>query len=211
MAGAARDMEDAIAYEYLAQAIEDCKADGETSRTRHCSSTSRAGTRTRASRTSPTKRAAVPRLSRERASDAPPSTLSCANTSTRTRSRHRRPRFRQYLLERLATPGAPAITVAEIDEWLYGTGPAGDDACDPAAAYSTAVDRAAAEWRAGTLATDELPVKEWVPQEWVRFLDEQPADLADANSPSFARGSSLGADGNAVIARSWLPLSCVRL
>ena len=30
--------------------------------------------------------------------------------------------FRGYLLAQLARPGAPAIPLAEIDEWLYGTG-----------------------------------------------------------------------------------------
>ena len=87
--------------------------------------------------------------------------------------------FRTYLLKQLARPGAPAITAAEIDEWLYGTGMPATTPTVPSGVFDS-VDRAAAEWREGRLATDDLPAKDWLPQEWVRFLDEQPANLADA-------------------------------
>jgi hypothetical protein len=69
-----------------------------------------------------------------------------------------------------------------------------------------AVDRAAAEWRAGRLATADLPVRGWVPQEWVRFFDGQPADLSDGQLSALRSQFRLGAEGNAEIARSWLAL-----
>jgi hypothetical protein len=69
-----------------------------------------------------------------------------------------------------------------------------------------AVDRAAAEWRSGAVAVRDLPVKDWVPQEWVRFLDEQPADLSDEKLAELRSTFGLGADGNAAVARSWLAL-----
>jgi hypothetical protein len=69
-----------------------------------------------------------------------------------------------------------------------------------------AVDRAAAAWRAGRLPTAELPVRDWVPQEWMRFLEEQPADLDHAKLAELRAQFKLGADGNAEIARSWLAL-----
>ena len=68
------------------------------------------------------------------------------------------------------------------------------------------MDRIAADWRAGRIATDVLPVKEWIPQEWVRFLDEQPSDLEDAKLAELRSAFKLGADGNAEIALSWLEL-----
>ena len=113
--------------------------------------------------------------------------------------------FREYLLARLARPGAPSIPVPEIDEWLYGVGM---PATTPAilSGVFDAVDRAATEWRAGRLAVGELPVRDWVPQEWVRFLDWQPADLDDAQLAELRAHFGLGADGNAEIARSWLAL-----
>ena len=45
-----------------------------------------------------------------------------------------------------------------------------------------------------------------MPQEWVRFLEKQPADLEDAKLADLRTGLHLGADGNAEIALSWLAL-----
>jgi leukotriene-A4 hydrolase len=56
------------------------------------------------------------------------------------------------------------------------------------------------------VAASALPVKDWVPQEWVRFLDEQPAELPDENLAELRSAFRLGAEGNAEIARSWLAL-----
>lgn len=114
-------------------------------------------------------------------------------------------RFRAWLLAALARPGAPAIPVAEIDEWLYGRDMPATTPPIPRGVFD-AVDRAAAEWRAGRLATADLPVRDWVPQEWVRFLDGQPADLGDERMAQLRAQFRFGADGNAEIARSWLAL-----
>jgi leukotriene-A4 hydrolase len=113
--------------------------------------------------------------------------------------------FRHYLLAQLARPGAPVIPVAEIDEWLYGTGMPATTPPIPRGVFD-AVDRAASKWRAGRLATADLPVRDWVPQEWVRFLDSQPADLGDERMAQLRTQFGFGADGNAEIARSWLAL-----
>jgi aminopeptidase N len=113
--------------------------------------------------------------------------------------------FRAWLLERLARPGAPKIPVAEIDAWIYGAGLPPTMPPVPQGVFD-AVDRAAAGWRSGEIAVRDLPVKDWVPQEWVRFLDEQPADLSDEKLAELRSSFGLGADGNAAIARSWLAL-----
>jgi len=68
------------------------------------------------------------------------------------------------------------------------------------------VDKVAADWQSGRIATEALPVKDWIPMEWVRFLDEQPADLADEKLAELRSTYRLGADGNAEIALSWLEL-----
>ena len=113
--------------------------------------------------------------------------------------------FRSWLLGRLERPGAPAITAAEIDAWLYQ---AGLPPTMPKVAQGVfaGVDRAAANWHAGRIATGALPVAEWIPQEWVRFLDQQPADLADGKLAELRSTFKLGADGNAEIALSWFEL-----
>ncbi len=113
--------------------------------------------------------------------------------------------FRAYLLAQLARPGSPAIPVSEIDEWLYGVGMPVTTPAIPSGVFD-AVDHAATEWRAGRLAIADLPVREWVPQEWVRFLDGQPADLNDEQLAELRAHFKLGADGNAEIALSWLTL-----
>lgn len=113
--------------------------------------------------------------------------------------------FRAWLLAHLGKPGAPAIPVAVIDEWLYGSGmPA--SAPDVPQGVFEALDRAAADWRAGRLATERLPVQDWVPQEWVRFLGEQPADLEHSRLAELRSRFGLGAEGNAEIALAWLSL-----
>ena len=113
--------------------------------------------------------------------------------------------FRSWLLDYLKRPGAPAVTAVEIDEWIYRPGL---PATMPKVAEGVfaPVDRIAADWRAGRIATDALPVKDWIPQEWVRFLDEQPSDLEDAKLAELRSTYKLGADGNAEIALSWLEL-----
>jgi len=113
--------------------------------------------------------------------------------------------FRDVLLARLKQPGAPQVTAAEIDAWIYGPGLPPTLPPVPQGVFAS-VDRAAAEWRAGTLATADLPVKDWAPQEWVRFLDEQPADIPHAKLDELRSTFKLGADGNAEIALSWLQL-----
>ncbi len=113
--------------------------------------------------------------------------------------------FRTWLLDSLERPGAPKIAAAEIDAWLYGQGL---PATMPRVSQDVfaAVDRAAADWRAGRIATSALPVADWVPHEWIRFLDEQPADLSDAKLAELRSKFGLGAGGNAEIALAWLQL-----
>jgi hypothetical protein len=113
--------------------------------------------------------------------------------------------FREWLLRRLARPGAPKISIAEIDAWLYGPGLPSTMPPVPTGVFDV-LDRAAADWRAGNIATADLPVKDWVPMEWVRFFDEQPADLPHAKLAELRSTLHLSADGNAEIALAWLQL-----
>ena len=113
--------------------------------------------------------------------------------------------FREWLLSRLAKPGAPRIGVEEIDAWLYGPGLPATMPPVPTGVFD-ALDRAASDWRSGKLATQDLPVKGWVPMEWVRFLDEQPADLPDAKLAELRSAFHLGSGGNAEVALAWLQL-----
>ena len=113
--------------------------------------------------------------------------------------------FRTWLLDSLGRSGAPQIAAAEIDAWLYGEGLPATMPPVPQDVFA-AVDRTAADWRAGRIATSALPVEDWIPHEWTRFLDEQPADLSDAKLAELRSTFGLGAGGNAEIALAWLQL-----
>ncbi|MGH8243033.1 MAG: M1 family metallopeptidase [Steroidobacteraceae bacterium] len=113
--------------------------------------------------------------------------------------------FRSWLLDSLGRSGAPKIAAAEIDAWLYGEGLPATVPPVPKDVFA-AVDRAAVDWRAGRITTSALPVKAWVAHEWIRFLDEQPADLSDAKLAELRSTFGLGAGGNAEIALAWLQL-----
>lgn len=113
--------------------------------------------------------------------------------------------FRAWLLAHLEKPGAPRIPVAEIDEWLHGSGLPATMPQVPQGVFD-AVDRASADWRSGKVTTAGLPVAGWIPQEWVRFFDSLPADLPDAKLAELRAEFGLGAGGNAEIARSWFVL-----
>src|SRR5687768_5363055 len=113
--------------------------------------------------------------------------------------------FRAWLLEYLERPGAPAMTAEEIDAWIYRPGlPA--TMPKVATGVLAPVDKVAVDWQSGRIATDALPAKDWIPMEWVRFLDEQPADLEHEKLAELRATYGLGADGNAEIALSWLEL-----
>jgi leukotriene-A4 hydrolase len=113
--------------------------------------------------------------------------------------------FRDWLLSRLAKPGAPKISTGEIDAWLYGPGLPATMPPVPTGVFD-ALDHAAADWRAGKVATADLPASDWVPMEWTRFLDQQPADLPDAKLAELRSTFHLSSDGNAEIALAWLQL-----
>ncbi len=113
--------------------------------------------------------------------------------------------FRAWLLDWLERPGAPEVTAAEIDAWLFEPGL---PATMPKVATGVFehVVAVAAVWRAGRVATEALPVKDWIPMEWVRFLDEQPADTPHGKLGELRSTYGLGVEGNAEIALSWLEL-----
>jgi hypothetical protein len=113
--------------------------------------------------------------------------------------------FRDWLLARLARPGAPRISVEEIDAWLYRPGLPTTMPPLPVGVFGP-LDRAAMDWRADKIATADLPVKDWVPMEWVRFLDEQPADLPDTKLAELRSTFHLSSEGNAEIVLAWLQL-----
>jgi hypothetical protein len=70
-----------------------------------------------------------------------------------------------------------------------------------------AVEQLRDDWLAGRLPTVALPARRWSPQEWMRFLDTLPDDLADARLTELEAQGSLDTAGNYEVLRSWLLLA----
>jgi aminopeptidase N len=114
--------------------------------------------------------------------------------------------FEAYLRAKLLARHPDAIGERELRQWLYGAGlPSGVPPVHDAAL--AAVERQRDDWLAGRIATSELPVESWSPQQWMRFLDTLPDDLTDQRLAELAARGSLGEEGNYEVSRSWLLLA----
>ncbi|MBN8482197.1 MAG: M1 family metallopeptidase [Xanthomonadales bacterium] len=110
--------------------------------------------------------------------------------------------FLAFYDENLARKYPGKVGLAEIDEWLHGAGvPA-----DAPVAHSTrfdAVDKAAADFLAGTLAAKDLPARGWVTYEWLRFINALPATPTVAQMKALDEAWKLTGTGNGEIAFRW--------
>jgi leukotriene-A4 hydrolase len=103
-----------------------------------------------------------------------------------------------------ARPGV--VSDAELREWLHEPGwPASMPAVH--AEEFVVVERLRDEWLAGRIPTTRLPVGEWSPQAWMRFLDTLPDDLPDARLAELEAHGAFGRSRNHEITRSWLLLA----
>lgn len=112
------------------------------------------------------------------------------------------PDFLDYYSAHLEKPNCGKVSSAEIDEWLHQPGiPADAPIAD--SARLDAVDKAAADFLAGTLAAKDLPAKNWVTYEWLRFLNALPATPTVAQMKALDKTWKLTNTGNAEIAFRW--------
>jgi len=65
------------------------------------------------------------------------------------------------------------MSMAEVNEWVYGTG-IPKDAPLPDSPRFDRIDGEVKAFAAGTLAADKLDAKDWDTQEWMYFLDRLP-------------------------------------
>jgi len=77
--------------------------------------------------------------------------------------------FRDYLNIHLIQTHPGAITLAEVDQWLYEPGMP-DIAVAPQSDALTQVDALRERWQDGELAVGELPTEDWSVYEWLHFL-----------------------------------------
>ncbi|HET9032912.1 MAG TPA: M1 family metallopeptidase [Dokdonella sp.] len=112
------------------------------------------------------------------------------------------PDFLNYYSEHLEKEHLGKVSAAEIDAWLHQPGiPA--SAPIPHSARFDVVDKAAAEFFAGTLAAKDIPAKNWVTYEWLRFLNALPDKPTIEQMKALDKAWKLTGTGNAEIAFRW--------
>ncbi len=114
--------------------------------------------------------------------------------------------FRADLENHLVASDPAAAERVAIESWLYGPGlPA--SAPVPSTAALARVDALAADWVAGKLATDALPIGEWATQERLRFLRAVPLPQPSAALADLDRAFALTASGNSELTFQWLKMA----
>jgi aminopeptidase N len=95
-----------------------------------------------------------------------------------------------------------AVSDAEMAEWVNA---AGIPSTLPVP-QSDAFDRLAAaqaKWLSGAMKPAALPTAEWTTQEWLRFINTLPTDIAPARLAELDAAFKLTTAGNAEIAAAW--------
>ncbi len=111
--------------------------------------------------------------------------------------------FVAFLREKLLGDGSDADRILDLERWLEGAEiPQGS--AEPKSARIGAIDRAAAGWLDGSIATENLGAKEWSTHEWLRFLHALPQKLPEPRLADLDRNFGLTERGNAEIAHEWL-------
>jgi hypothetical protein len=114
--------------------------------------------------------------------------------------------FLEFLHGELSDAPALAPSAAEIKAWLYGPLLPGD-APLPSSARLSAVDGRARLWLAGSIDADAIGADDYVPYEWLHFLDLLHADPAHARLAELDARYRLSTRGNAEIGLRWVRLA----
>lgn len=110
--------------------------------------------------------------------------------------------FLEYYSAHLEAPHCGKVSSAEIDEWLHQPGIPADAPVARSERFD-AVDKAAAAFLAGTLAAKDMPAKQWVTYEWLRFINTLPEKPTPAQMKALDKAWHLTGTGNGEIAFRW--------
>ncbi|HSN70611.1 MAG TPA: leukotriene A4 hydrolase C-terminal domain-containing protein, partial [Steroidobacteraceae bacterium] len=110
--------------------------------------------------------------------------------------------FKAYLEANLLPLDPDAVTVAEIDEWLYGQG-VPETIEQPQSDAFARISQLQQQWLAGTMALEELPTEQWTTHEWLHFLKTLPSDLDAQQYSALDQAFDLTNRQNAEIAFAW--------
>jgi leukotriene-A4 hydrolase len=116
--------------------------------------------------------------------------------------------FLERELVRAAAP-LPGRRAARPSAWIHAEG-VPEGAPRPRSDAFAEVDAAIAGLAGGKLQVGLLPTAGWIPQQWLHFLRELPAELPASMMAELDAAFSLTASGNAEILAQWLELSVLR-
>ncbi|HVY79425.1 MAG TPA: M1 family metallopeptidase [Steroidobacteraceae bacterium] len=116
--------------------------------------------------------------------------------------------FLDYLDAKLLAPRPDVVSDQEIHAWVYEPGLPGF-AVLPSEDVFAPVDRVRGLWLSGAMPIDtvQAKAKEWSTQEWLRFLDNMPAQLPRARLDELDQRFALSKSSNAEIAHSWFRIA----
>ena len=114
--------------------------------------------------------------------------------------------FREYLTTHLIQTHPGALTLAEVDQWLFEPGMP-DAAVAPASDALARVDEQRERWQSGEIALSELPTDAWSVYEWLHFLSGLQGPLSDETLAEMDAQFDLTASDNVEILYLWLRLS----
>jgi leukotriene-A4 hydrolase len=114
--------------------------------------------------------------------------------------------FAAYLKENLLQSDPAKASLVPVDDWLYKPGLPGTAPNFRARAYEK-VDEQAKAWMEGKTPASDLQTRDWSTQEWLRFLNDVPENLTNAQMHDLDAALHLTKQTNAEIVFQWLLLS----
>ncbi|AKS43076.1 M1 family metallopeptidase [Wenzhouxiangella marina] len=114
--------------------------------------------------------------------------------------------FRDYLNTHLIQTHPGALTLAEVDAWLYEPG-LPDFAVAPESDALATVDQWRERWQAGEVELTELPTDDWSVYEWLHFLSGLEGALDADTMAAMDAAFGLTASSNVEILYLWLQRS----
>jgi len=111
--------------------------------------------------------------------------------------------FRDYLDAHLIQTHPGALTLAEVDEWLYEPG-LPDVAVAPQSDALARVDAQRERWQEGETALADLPTNDWSVYEWLHFLSGLERPLSNETLAEMDAAFALTDSSNVEILYLWL-------
>jgi aminopeptidase N len=114
--------------------------------------------------------------------------------------------FRDYLKANLIDKHPNAVTMQEVDQWLYEPGIPGNAPKVESGKFST-VNAARIAWQGSAKLPDKSITEAWGTQEWVHFIEGMPETLKPEQLEQLDTAYHFTGTPNGEIAMRWYPLA----